>query len=335
MIKVSVIVPIYNSEQYISRCVKSLINQTLENIEIILVNDGSSDNSYEIIKEFQKNNDNIKVINKKNSGVGDTRNIGIDNAIGEYIGFVDSDDWISCEMYSNLYNEAKKNNCDIAMCSIVKENKHGKKDYEKINIQKNKVMENILQYPESFRDIAGSTCKAIYRRSMLNSNKIRFLKDLPLSEDKIFNMYALKYANKIIYLDKYLYTYFENEVSAVEKYRENIVNEVVKVKIAQDEWFCNLKINNDNLKAEYDNQFISIIIQCILNEFKRSKNFNYIIKKINYIINNNYIKNFIMQNKFFMKFSLRNKIIYICIKLKASYLLYLYCIVKLKKNKLS
>ena len=72
MIKVSVIVPIYNSEQYISRCVKSLINQTLENIEIILVNDGSSDNSYEIIKEFQKNNDNIKVINKKNSGVGDT-----------------------------------------------------------------------------------------------------------------------------------------------------------------------------------------------------------------------------------------------------------------------
>jgi len=115
MIKVSVIVPIYKVEKYLRRCIESLINQTLDKIEIILVDDGSPDSSGKIADEYASYK-NVKIIHKKNGGLSSARNAGIAVALGEYIGFVDSDDYVELDMFEYLYNNAEKNDSDIAAC---------------------------------------------------------------------------------------------------------------------------------------------------------------------------------------------------------------------------
>ena len=114
--KISVIVPVYNVEQYLERCVDSIINQTYKNLEIILVNDGSTDNSGQLCDELAKKDDRIRVIHKKNGGLSDARNVGIDEAESELIGFIDSDDYIDEDMYELLINNMKNANADLSMC---------------------------------------------------------------------------------------------------------------------------------------------------------------------------------------------------------------------------
>ncbi len=119
--KISVIVPIYKVEEYLHRCIDSIINQTYTNLEIILVDDGSPDNCPMICDEYAKKDSRIRVIHKKNGGLSDARNAGLEIATGEYIGFVDSDDWIHKDMYHILYKNIIEKDADIAECSIKKE----------------------------------------------------------------------------------------------------------------------------------------------------------------------------------------------------------------------
>ena len=118
---VSVIVPVYNVERYLNRCLNSIISQTFKDIEIICVNDGSTDTSLKILKEYQKIDNRIIVINKENEGVSKSRNKGIEVAKGEYIVFVDSDDWINLDMVEYMYNKAKNTDTDIVMCTYMRE----------------------------------------------------------------------------------------------------------------------------------------------------------------------------------------------------------------------
>ena len=126
---ISIIVPIYNVEKYLKKCIDSIINQTYKNLEIILVDDGSPDNCGKICDEYAKKDNRIKVIHKENGGVSSARNVGVENATGEYIGFVDSDDYIEKDMYEVLINNLKKENADISIIS----------NYE---VYKNKIIEN-------------------------------------------------------------------------------------------------------------------------------------------------------------------------------------------------
>ena len=116
MSKISIIVPVYNTEKYLSKCLNSLIKQTYKDIEIIVVNDGSKDKSLEIAKKIAKQDNRIKVFNKENGGLSSARNFGIEKASGEYIGFVDSDDYIKENMFEILYNMIKEANAKIAIC---------------------------------------------------------------------------------------------------------------------------------------------------------------------------------------------------------------------------
>src|SRR5574344_757344 len=109
MAEVSILIPIYNVEKYLEQCLESVCNQTLKDIEIICINDGSTDSSLKIIKDFQKNDDRVVLINKKNSGYGDSMNKGLEKATGEYIGIVESDDFIEKDAFEKLYSLAKKN----------------------------------------------------------------------------------------------------------------------------------------------------------------------------------------------------------------------------------
>ena len=118
MIKISVIVPVYNTEKYLPKCLDSLVNQTLKDIEIIIVNDGSPDNSQKIIDDYVKKYKNIKAFEKKNGGLSDARNYGIKKASGEYIAFLDSDDYVTVDMYEKMYKKAISQHFDMVVCDL-------------------------------------------------------------------------------------------------------------------------------------------------------------------------------------------------------------------------
>ena len=117
---ISVIVPVYNVEKYLEKCIDSILSQTFKNFEIILVDDGSTDSCGIICDEYERLDNRVKVIHKINGGLSSARNSGLEIASGEYVAFVDSDDWIDKNMYQELYNEAKKNNADIVQCKFIK-----------------------------------------------------------------------------------------------------------------------------------------------------------------------------------------------------------------------
>lgn len=126
MIKISVIIPVYNVEMYLEQCVNSVMNQTLDDIEIICVNDGSTDNSLHILKELATKDKRLKIINQENLGLSEARNRGIKEAIGKYISFIDSDDWIDVDFLEKLYSAAEENQADIAAAGIIKHFANGK-----------------------------------------------------------------------------------------------------------------------------------------------------------------------------------------------------------------
>lgn len=130
MIKVSIIVPVYNVEEYLKECLESIINQTLKEIEIICINDGSTDNSLNILENYAQKDSRITIINKKNEGQSIARDIGVEKATGEYLGFVDSDDWIDLNYFEEMYNSVKKFDCDMA-CAGFKRCKKNKKRISK------------------------------------------------------------------------------------------------------------------------------------------------------------------------------------------------------------
>ena len=127
MPKVSIIVPVYNVGKYLSKCLDSLINQTLEDIEIICINDGSTDNSLDILKSYRTKDSRIKIIDKPNEGLSITRNLGIHSATGNYIGFIDSDDWIDLDFYEKLYSAITSNDVDIACATIIRKRENSSK----------------------------------------------------------------------------------------------------------------------------------------------------------------------------------------------------------------
>ena len=223
--KVSIIVPMYGVEQYIEKCIESLLNQTLQEIEIILVNDGSPDRSGEIADEYEKKDSRIKVVHQKNAGLGPARNSGIRVATGEYIGFVDSDDWANYEMFARLYEAAVKNNadivvsghCDVTNGVITKTKRHplaGQTINSSMNIMEirknlygHKLNDNVVEaFPMSVWIV-------IYRREFLLEYKLEFQEIL--SEDIIFNLSAYKYAKIITFTGDTDYCYRKDEQPSI------------------------------------------------------------------------------------------------------------------------
>ena len=213
MIKVSVIIPVFNTEKYISKCLSSLVNQTLDDIEIICVNDGSTDNSLEIIEKIANNDARIKIINQEHKKQGAARNAGLRIAEGEYIGFVDSDDWIDLNYYEMLYNTAKKYDADIALATNVRIGNGKTKKRLEITEEKTAVT---LQEKIDIGNQVKNPCPTnkIYRHSMLKDNNIIWPEGV-FCEDKLFTIQAIYYANKIVTVPDVNYYYFRNPNSTV------------------------------------------------------------------------------------------------------------------------
>ena len=184
MLKVSVIVPVYNVEKYLPDCLDSLCNQTLKDIEIICVNDGSTDGSLNILSEYSNLDSRIKVIDKVNEGAAAARNAGMETAAGEYIGFVDSDDWVDADFYEKLYLEASSKNADIARAPY----KYSYKNYEKEEENLSPILKKHFNNNEELNVNEHSVViwNAIYRKEFLKNCNIMFFDELPCVNDVSF-----------------------------------------------------------------------------------------------------------------------------------------------------
>ena len=214
MVKVSVIVPVYNVEKYLKRCLDSLVNQTLSDIEIICVNDGSTDGSAQILEEYAKKDNRIKIITQVNSGLSEARNAGIKAANGEYIGLVDSDDFVDKEFYEKLYNAAISNNCDIACGNVVRGNDR-KKDKVLLNYPEERVVKSIRERYE----ITGvpNHCyvwNKIYKREPLLSSGITFIRGI-VYEDMPFTADVLESLGDLVVVPEVFYHYWINDGSII------------------------------------------------------------------------------------------------------------------------
>ena len=217
MIKVSVIIPVYNAEKYLGKCLDSVINQTLKEIEIICIDDCSKDSSYLILREYQKKDTRIVVLkNETNQGVSMSRNIGLKAAKGEYIGFTDSDDIIDKDFFSNLYNTAKKYDSDTVCTNAVIRYIY---DYDPISIDHTEDYEYngkliSLLFLNTFKKYNGSlypreTFCRIWKKKFIDNNNIDFIKTR-FGEDYTFLLESLVYNPKISYNNNSIYYYIEN-----------------------------------------------------------------------------------------------------------------------------
>ena len=197
-IKVSVVVPVYNVEKYIEECLESIVQQELKEIEIIVVNDGTKDRSMERIERFLKD-PRIKVINKKNEGVASARNAGMQKAAGEYIAFVDSDDFIHPSMYKEMYENAQ--GAEVVICGVVEvESSTGTRKNRKI--KKEIISQSWGSY---FWEYSGlEVWNKLYKLDFLRQKHLRFKKGM-VYEDVPFNFQILFFSDKIKYIDKNFY----------------------------------------------------------------------------------------------------------------------------------
>lgn len=212
-IKVSVIVPVYNAEKYISQCIESLINQLLQDCEFIFINDGSEDKSKQIIEQYQRHDDRIMLINQENQGVSSARNAGLLMASGEYVGFVDADDDVDKEMYETLYSAAIVNNLDCVISNIENEI-DGIKVMTKYPFPVNKILDKsfieqeiMVYFLES--DQLNTAVNKIYKRNIMIENNVFFPKEVTLGEDAMFNVKFMNAAATIKYIDYTGYHYRE------------------------------------------------------------------------------------------------------------------------------
>ena len=229
--KISVIVPVYNVEKYLEKCLDSLVNQTLKDIEIIVVNDGSPDNSQKIIDKYVKKYSNVKSYLKKNGGLSDARNYGIKFAKGEYIAFIDSDDFVKEDMYECMYNKAKENNYDMVVCDI---------NYlypDKIVAVSSGIKKDTSSIKDVYLNIHPAAWNKIFKRDLFNHNVyfkknvwfedvefiyrlLPFIKNIGVVK-KTFNQYIQREGSITNTVNKKIYDYIDNMNGIIDFYKQN------------------------------------------------------------------------------------------------------------------
>lgn len=215
-VKVSIIVPVYNVEKYLRKCLDSLVNQTLKDIEIICINDGSTDDSLKVLQEYASEHLNVIVIDQENQGVSIARNNGINKAQGDYIGFVDPDDWVEPDMFKILYEKAVKTGVDIVECDyrMVFENSTKIKNrtlfgslhtWKKFPIACGKIFDWKYVKTQVFNGLRCMVWNRLYKRSLIFDNNLTFPDGK--CEDYPFSLDAVLSAKSIVYCPKTLYNY--------------------------------------------------------------------------------------------------------------------------------
>ncbi len=292
MVKVSIIVPVYNVYDYLRKCLDSLVKQTLKDIEIIVVNDGSPDNSQEIIDEYVSKYKNVKSFIKKNGGLSDARNYGLKKAVGEYIAFVDSDDYVDKDMMKKMYNKAINDDLDIVVCDNIEVY-----DYKKVYINSNLHYSdnNVCNYIIS----PPMACVRLYNRELFDN--VKFTKDIYYEDLNLTPSLAIM-TNKIGFLEEGLYYYVQRSGSIMKqvKYNEKLLD-IFKV----------LDHNRDILGEKYPDEieylYITHLLRTATLRFLDYDNREELLKMVNDEMKYNY-PNY-KKNKYYKKSSIKLKLI--------------------------
>lgn len=276
--KVSIVIPIYNVEKYLRSCIDSIIGQSFQDFELILVNDGSIDSSLEICREYEQRDKRIKVINKKNGGLSSARNAGLSVAKGNYISFIDPDDCINKEYFNILVNEAEENNCDVVVCGYktVPNNIEIIPSYKLNTVLKGT---NFILSSDSVHS-KNELCfvwRYFYKLELIRKNKIFFNEKVYIGEDVIFNLEVLVNCQRVMAISDILYYYTINnpnslmrntfkpnlEYSLLEQYRiRNYLSE--KYQLLKDK----------NYKMDMARYYVDNIYNLVINNLVENRNFN-------------------------------------------------------------
>lgn len=265
---ISIIVPIYNVENYLDKCIRSILEQTYSKIEIILVNDGSTDNSYLICEKYSKIDSRIVFIQKKNGGLSDARNVGIEKCNGKYIAFVDSDDYIEPEYIEKLYNILKENDADISICSFNIVDLNGKKIHEEILKETNQIcvsgkniLTNVLT-PYGYKYVV--SWNKLYKSEIFFENKFDKGK---LYEDEFISFRIFYDIDKVALIKDTLYNYVQREGSIK---LSNITKE--KIEMQREMHITRIKFyeekKNIQLHKKAQQMYCNWIISCYVDNKK-------------------------------------------------------------------
>ena len=297
MAKISIIVPVYNVEQYIHKCIDSILIQTLTDFELILIDDGSKDTSGEICDEYAKKDSRIRVIHKENGGLSSARNAGIDIATSDYLGFVDSDDWIDINMYESLYSGIIDNNADIALCRILYQLENNKRYYfndifseEERILDGDKLLRCLL-----LNKIDASCCTKLFKSTIFD--KIRF--QIGRNNEDFNLLYQIfPEVTKSIYVNDVAYNYNIRNGSITDSISSSYVFDSFE---NANEMLSFVKLYKPNLLSEAESYYFMkvygilrrIINQNILNKHsEKYKNLRMsMLKDLRLIFVNNYISN--------------------------------------------
>lgn len=253
MPKISIIVPVYNGERFLEKSVRSILDQTERDIQLILVNDGSTDSTGVLCETLAAKDRRVMVIHQKNAGVSAARNAGLSVAIGDYIGFVDADDYIADDTYEIAL--AAMGDCDIVMWDTVSIWDDGRTEADTIPmLECDCVLRKEDFWPELLRYMAGSACRCLYKKTLVSD--VRFPVGIKLSEDRLFNLEAMGKAEKLRYFKKGLYYRYMRPGSAVNRYHGDKFEKNLKA----------MSIAKEILNKYWDDRYLGIYIRMFVIE---------------------------------------------------------------------
>lgn len=240
----TVIVPVYNTEEYLDRCIESILNQTFTNYELLLVNDGSKDNSLQILRKFEKIDKRITVFTQENQGVSVARNLGIENAKGEYICFIDSDDWVENDYLENLYKNKTSDDTLVIL------------DFIRWGKRKNPTAEVVLDIKEDIDQLIlnhkilenGGPCCKLYSADIIKKNDLKFTPKVTRGQDLIFYLSYLKHIKRIKFVDSAGYHYCYSDFSSTA--RKHGFDSLFKVHLSIKNFIQNFPIHQKPAKYE-------------------------------------------------------------------------------------
>lgn len=322
MSKVSIIIPVYGVEKYIERCLNSVVNQTLKDIEIIIVNDDTKDNSMAICEKYARQDNRIKIYNKENEGLGLTRNYGIERASSKYIAFLDSDDYVDIDYYEKLYRQIVKEGADVCFSSKKRVDNYGKimldnDIFLKPGVYSSKQILDfmLIKTPENrYKKISMSAWRALYNIDVLEKFNIKFVSEREyISEDFLFTIDYLFHAKKVTFVNDTYHYYCYNGASLTNSYKadrfEKALTFIEKLRSKFEEY---------GLLTRYEKSIYVFLLGYVRVSIKQeifaSKHSDKTIKKrISQIISNDTV---IRALHFKYKTNLKNKILDIALRSK-------------------
>lgn len=244
--KVSIIVPVYNVEKFLHRCVDSIVAQTFTDFECILIDDGSPDNCPAICDEYAKKDSRIKVVHQNNKGPSGARNTGLLNSAGEYVICVDSDDWIESNYLNELIVEAYRTNADIVGCDLIREYVNESRVQE-VDLVRTDLCASILT-----GDTPGWLWIKLFKKSLFTENDIMWVEGLDMCEDTLISLKAFFYAKKVAYINKALYHYnLQNQNSLTSKLNEKKVNQIIENNVEYEKF-----LEKNGVRQKYSNELL-------------------------------------------------------------------------------